>query len=129
MVAVAWARDRFELQMIRGLLRSEGIRSVPQRSPASEARYGGARIDPGWGSQHVMVRADEAERARAIVAETLAENEAADVPEPVNAKYLADAKGRAPRSYGPTGAYLRIFLWAFGAIAVAFLVFLLVRVL
>ncbi len=124
LVAVAWARDRFEAQMIRGLLRSEGIRSFTQRS----AMRGGGRFDPRI-AQHLLVRADEAERARAIVAETLAESEAADVPEPVNAKYLADAKGHAPRSYGPVGASLRILVWGLGSMAIAFAVFLLVRAL
>lgn len=74
-----------------------------------------------------MVRADQAERAQELLA--VLGDPVADFPEPVNAEYLADARGHRPRGYGLLGAYTRIYLWAFGAILLAFGVFLLLRAL
>lgn len=68
-----------------------------------------------------MVLAGQAEKARALLAEV--EQEAP--PEIANSGHPEDASGKKPRGYGLVGAYARIYLWSFGALAVAFGVFLL----
>lgn len=74
-----------------------------------------------------MVHAGHAGETRRLLSETLVE-ERESVSEIANATYLDDAKGRRPRNYGLIGAYTRIWLWSFGAVGVAFGVFLLLRV-
>ncbi len=51
-------------------------------------------------SRRVMVRATEAEKARAL----LVEDEEAAWPEIANAKHLEDTGGRGPRGYGLAGS-------------------------
>ena len=50
-----------------------------------------------------------------------------EIPEPANARYLADAGGRRPRDYSLLGAYTRAWLVALAALALAFVVFLVLR--
>jgi hypothetical protein len=78
--------------------------------------------------QRVMVRADHAEQARALLSETMVEDPQEAWSETTNAHYLEDAGGRKPRSYGVVGAYARSYLLALAVIAVAFGIFLLLRV-
>jgi hypothetical protein len=113
-VEVAFANNPAEAKMVQGLLKGSGIPSLLQ--PVGMSR-----------SRRVMVRATGAEKARALLAETLVEGEEAAWPEIANARHLEDTGGRRPRGYGLAGAYARIWLWSLGAVAVAFGVFLLVR--
>lgn len=128
LVKVAWARDPAEGALMRGLLENAGIPSLLRPEVADGPKLGFALLNPGGGPQQLMVRAEQAERARALLGETLVEDEEAAFPEPVNAEYLEDARGgRKLRSYGVIGAFGRMYLVAFGAFAVAFVVFLLTR--
>lgn len=99
-----------------------------QRVGVDGPQLGSGLLNPGGGQQRVMVLASRAEEARAVLAETLVEDSEA-LPEPVNAAYLADARGHRPRGYGLLGAYARIYLVSLAAIAAALAIFLLVRVL
>ena len=71
-----------------------------------------------------MVRANQADAAQRLLAETLVEDKEA-WPDTANASHLEDAAGKKPRGYGLLGAYARIYLFSFGAIVVALGVFLL----
>jgi len=128
LVKVAWARDHVEGEMMRGLLENAGIPALLRPEAVDGPKVGFGLLNPGGGPQQVLVRAEQAERARALLGETLVEDEATAFPEPVNAQHLEDARGgRKPRSYGLLGAYGRIYFWSFGAFAAAFAVFLLLR--
>lgn len=113
--------------MIKGLLQSAGIDSMVQRAGIGGLQAGTGLLNTGGHGSRVIVRADRADEARAVLAETLSDPEG--FPEPVNAEYLADAEGRRPRRYGLAGAYARIYLWSFVALAVAFAAFMVVRAL
>jgi hypothetical protein len=126
LVQVAWANDRVEAGLIQGLLESAGIPSMPQQVGIDGPQLGHAFLNPTGGSYRVMVDAGRAEEARALLAEALVEEER-EAPEPVNARYLEEARGRGPRNYGPIGAYARIYFWSFVAMATACGVFMLLR--
>jgi hypothetical protein len=128
LVGIAWAKDRYEAAMIKGLLGSAGIPCFTQRAGIDGPLVGSGVINPGGGGLRVIVPASRAEEAQAALAEVLAED-AAEIPEPVNAAYLAEARGHKPRGYGLFGAYARIYAFAFAFFALAFAVFLLVRAL
>jgi hypothetical protein len=74
-----------------------------------------------------MVHANRAEQARALLAETLVEDEEEAAPEIANAKYLEEAGGGRARNYGVVGAYGRALLWSLVVMAAAFGIFLLLR--
>ena len=114
---------------MRGLLESAGIPSLLRPEVPDGPKLGFGLLNPGGGPQQVLVRAEHGERARDLLDETLVEDEEAAFPEPVNAEHLAEAQGRRFRDYGVIGAYARMYAVAFGAFAVAFGVFLLVRAL
>jgi Putative prokaryotic signal transducing protein len=127
LVVVAYAADRIEAGMIQGLLEERGIASALRPIGIDGPQIGIGWLNPGGGSQGVMVVPAQAAVARAVLAEALLEDEDA-TPEPVNARYLEEAKGgRGPRGYGLVGGYARIYLWSFGLMAAAFGIFLLVR--
>jgi hypothetical protein len=84
-------------------------------------------LNPGGGSRRVMVRAEQAEEARALLAEALVEGEQMDSTEIADAPYPAETGRRKPRSYGLIGAYARSLAWSFGVMIFAFAVFLLLR--
>jgi len=44
-----------------------------------------------------------------------------------DSSYVEETEGRKPRNYGLIGAYGRIWAWSLGAMALAFGVFLLLR--
>ena len=111
--------------MIQGLLENEGIPSILEGLGVNGPQLGFGLI--ARNPQKVMVRADQAEQARALLAETLVEDQGEAWQETANAGYLENAGGRKPRGYGVVGAYARIYLWALGIFAVAFGVFLLLR--
>ncbi|MGN6215834.1 MAG: putative signal transducing protein [Solirubrobacterales bacterium] len=124
---VAFVGSEPEAAMVQALLEDEGIRSLQQQIGPAGPMLGYGLLNPGGGSRRVMVHARQAEEARALLADVLAENENG-ATEPVNAGYLEDAAGgHKPRSYGLVGAYARIYLWSFAAMAVAFGVFTLLR--
>lgn len=127
LVGVAYANDRVEAEMIRGVLESRGIPSVLQQVGVDGPALGFGLLNPDGGSQRVMVRAGQVEEARALLAETLAEGEEVDWTETANASHLEETSGRKPRGYGLAGAYARIWAWSFGAMALAFAVFMLLR--
>ena len=113
------------------LLENAGIPSLLEQSGLNvngpQLGFGLLPRGLGGGPQRVMVHASRAEKARALLAETLVESTEEEWPEIANAEHLEVAGGRKPRSYGLVGAYARIYLWAFGIFAVAFGIFLLLR--
>jgi hypothetical protein len=124
-VEVAYANDRIEAEMIQGLLESGGVQSALQALGVEGLQLGFGTLPRS--PQRVMVDSSQAEKARALLAETLIEDEQDTLPESVNADFLEDSGGREPRSYGLVGGYARIYLWSFGIMALAFGVFLLLR--
>ena len=126
-VEVAWARDQVEAGMIHGLLEEAGIRSAQRQDGINGPGLGIGWLNPGGGARTILVNAAQAEEAKRVLGETLAEGELE--VEPVNAEHLADAKGRRPRGYGLIGGYARIYLVSAGAMALAFAIFLAVRAL
>lgn len=120
-----FAPNRTEAEMVQGLLESEGIPSLLQATGVNGPQLG-VGLSPR-SPQRVMVRAEHADVARRLLAETGTE-EGFDVDELANAAYLGKAKGRGPRSYGVIGAYASIWLWSFAVLAVTFGIFMLARV-
>jgi hypothetical protein len=124
-VQIAFADTREEAALIRGLLREAKIRSIARQ----------AGVDGGIGtsslltrsSRRIYVRPQDAAAARALIAETMVEDPAeAEIPEPVNAAYLDEARGHKPRDYNVIGAYARAWvvgIVVLGLILVAFLIF------
>jgi hypothetical protein len=122
-VQIAFADTREEAALIRGLLREAKIKSIARQ----------AGVDGGIGtsslltrsSRRIYVRPEDAAAARTLIAETMVEDPAeAEIPEPVNAAYLDEARGHKPRDYNVFSAYARFYLVAIvvlGVILVAFL--------
>lgn len=128
LVSVAFANDRAEGDMIKGLLESAGISSVLEQMEVDGPRLGFGLLNPDGGSQRVMVRPAQAEAARALLGGTVVPSEAEDRSESDGSPFGEETEGRKPRNYGVIGAYGRIWAWSFGAMALAFGVFLLLRV-
>jgi hypothetical protein len=127
LVSVAFANDRAEGDMIKGLLDSAGIPSVLQQMGVDGPRLGIGLLNPGGGSQRVMVRPAQAEAARALLGEAVAPSEAGDWAEGDGSPDGEEAEGRKPRNYGLVGAYGRIWAWSLSAMMLAFGIFLLLR--
>ncbi len=127
LVGVAYANDRVEAEMIQGLLESAGIPSVLQHVGVDGPQLGFGLLNPGGGSRRVMVHAHHAEEARTLLAQTLVESEQEDWAAVADATHPEDADGGKPRNYGLIGAYARIWAWSLGLMALAFVVFLLLR--
>lgn len=125
LVQVACAQNQPEAEMIQGLLEDRGIPSALQALGINGPQLGFGLLVSN--PQRVMVRTDQAEDARVLLAETMIEGEGGDWSDTANARHLDDLGGRKPRAYGLGGAYLRIYLWSLGAIAAALGVFLLLR--
>jgi hypothetical protein len=51
----------------------------------------------------------------------------AEIPEPANAAYLADATGHKPRDYSLLGAYARAWVVALVVLVLALIVFLILH--
>ena len=129
LIEVAFAGDEAEGLMIQALLEGQGIPSLQQQVSPSGPQLGYGLLNPGGGSRRVMVHAHRAEEARALLVEARSNDEQA-VSEPVNARHLDETRrGRKPRDYGLIGGYARAYLWSFGALALAFGVFMLLRAL
>jgi hypothetical protein len=75
LVKVAFARDRVEGEMMKGLLENAGIPSLLEQEGLSvdgpQLGFGLATRGFGGGPQRVMVHASRAEQACALLAETL----------------------------------------------------------
>jgi hypothetical protein len=132
LVQVAYADDPFNAEMIQGLLENAGIpcllRPAGMTVDGPQLGFGLLARGFGGGPQRVMVHAGKVEAARAVLAETLVEDEEEGWSETTNARHLEEARGgRKPRGYGLVGAYARIWLWSLLAFAVAFGVFVLLR--
>jgi len=127
LVGVALATDRAEAEMIQGLLESAGIPSVLQQVGVDGPLLGVDWLNPGGGSQRVMVHASQSEEAQALLANSLADGERVDLPETAGSPYPEETEGRKPRNYGLIGAHVRIWAWSFGVMILAFAVFLLLR--
>jgi hypothetical protein len=126
LVEVAFVGDEPHALMIQALLEEHGIPSLKQQVTPSGPILGYGLLNPSGGAQRVMVHADRADRARALLEATAAEGESG-LPESANAGHLADSEGRKPRDYGLIGGYARAYLWSFAAMALAFGVFMLLR--
>jgi hypothetical protein len=126
LVEVAFVGNEPEALMIQALLEERGVPSLKQQVTPSGPLLGYGLLNPGAGSQRVMVHAHRAEEARALLAGAELENEQAP-PEPANGEYLADAEGWSPRRYGLIGGFARAFLVSFGLLALAFGVFMLLQ--
>jgi hypothetical protein len=125
LVKVAYAGNRPEAEMIQGLLESAGIPSLLQALGVNGPNLGFGTLPNN--PQRIMVHASQAERARALLADTPAAVGQEALPEPVDADFLEGSGGRKPRSYGLIGGYARIYLWSFGIMALAFGIFLLLH--
>jgi hypothetical protein len=123
-VQIAFADTREEAALIRGLLREAKIKSI-----ARQTSFEGPTLGTGLltrSSRRIYVRPEDATAARILIAETMVEDPAeTEIPEPVNAAYLDEARGHKPRAYSVIGAYARAWLVAIillGLIFVAFLI-------
>jgi hypothetical protein len=125
LVEVAFAGSLPEAEMIQSLLEGAGIPSLLRPTGVDGRMLGIGLLPPG--SQRVMAHTGQADEARALLAETLVEGDQEAEAEIANATHLEEASGRKPRGYGLIGAYARIWLLSFGAMGLAFAVFLLVR--
>jgi hypothetical protein len=132
LVEVAFANSRVEAEMIKGLLENGGIPSLLQSAGLNvdgpQLGYGVLASGFGGGPQRVMVHPHQVEQARALLAETLVEDEGEAWPEIANATHLEEAGGRKPRNYGLVSAYARAMGWSLVIMAAAFGIFLLLRV-
>lgn len=129
LVEVAFVGNEAEAAMIQALLEEQGIPSLQQQVAPSGPQLGYGLLNPGGGSRRVMVHSHRVEEAREVLVDAMGEAEQ-EAPEPVNAEYLEEAQGgRRLRSYGLIGAYARMWLVAFGTMALAFGGFMLARAL
>ena len=125
LVEVMFAADRVEAEMVQGLLESEGMPSLLQATGVNGPQLG-MGLSPR-SPQRIMVRAEHADRARSLLAETGMEKDL-EVDGLANAAHMDEARGRGPRDYGVIGAYARTWFWSLTVLAIVFGVFLLARV-
>lgn len=128
LVEVAFVANRYEAAIVQALLEENEIPSIEQQAGVDGPMLGYGYLT-GAGSRRVMVHADRVEEAQKLLAEAKAEDEQT-APEPVNARYLDEARGGGLRNYGVVGAYARMYLVVFLAMlgfALAFGVFMLLR--
>ena len=126
LVQIAFAETREEAALIRGLLREDGIRSLARQASVNGPALGAGLLTRS--TRRIYVRPDDAAAARRLLAETMVEDPLEEeVPEPANAAHLADAAGHRPRDYTVLGAYTRGWLVALAILALAFVIFLLLR--
>jgi hypothetical protein len=74
-VKVAWAEDEFKAQLIQGLLEDRGIPSIQQQLGLSGRQLGSGWPNPSGGDRNILVPAERAEEARALLDETFAESQ------------------------------------------------------
>jgi hypothetical protein len=125
-VQIAFADTREEAALIRGLLREAKIKSI-----ARQTSFEGPTIGTGLltrSSRRIYVRPEDAAAARTLIAETMVEDPAeTEIPEPVNAAHLDEARGHKPRAYTVIGAYARAWLVAIVLLGLIFVAFLLLH--
>jgi putative signal transducing protein len=129
LVSVAFANDRAEAEMIQGLLESCGIPSAQHHLGIDGPTVGIGLLNPGGGARRVMVRADHAEQARALLAETAGEEGTGRSISAEHPLDVEDVPGREPRNYNLIGAYARAWTLSLVLMSLAFGVFMLLRVL
>ena len=112
--------------LIRGLLREAKIKSIARRTSFESPTLGTGLLTRS--SRRIYVRPEDAAAARTLIAETMVEDPAeAEIPEPVNATYLDEARGHKPRDYNVFGAYARFYLVAIILLGLIFVAFLLLH--
>jgi hypothetical protein len=125
-VQIAFADTREEAALIRGLLREAKIKSI-----ARQTSFEGPTLGTGLltrSSRRIYVRPEDAAAARTLIAETMVEDPAeTEIPEPVNAVYLDEARGHKPCAYSVIGAYARAWLVAIVLLGLIFVAFLLLH--
>lgn len=129
LVPVAFASDRVEAGMLQGLLEDAGIASAQQQIGIDGPSLGYGLLIPGGGSRRILVRARDADEARALLAEARTDSEGFDWPEDDSTSHSEEAEGRGPRNYNLITAYARGWAWSLAAMALAFGVFMLLRLL
>jgi hypothetical protein len=125
LIQIAFADTREEAALIRGLLREEGIRSLAKQAALNGPSLGSGLLTSS--PRRIYVVPEDAEAARKLLAETMVEEPAEEIPEPANATYLADATGHKPRNYTVLGAYARAWIVGLAVLALVFVVLLLVH--
>jgi hypothetical protein len=126
LVQIAFAETREEAALIRGLLREEGIRSLAKQAAVNGPALGSGLLTRS--SRRIYVVPGQAATARRLLAETMVEDPLeAEIPEPANAAYLADATGHKPRDYSLLGAYARAWVVALVVLVLALIVFLILH--
>jgi hypothetical protein len=126
LIQIAFADTREEAALIRGLLREEGIRSLANQGSINGPALGAGLLTRS--TRRIYVRPEDAEAARKLLAETMVEDPLEEeIPEPVNATYLAEAAGHEPRNYTVLGAYARAWIVGLVLLGLVLAVFLLLR--
>jgi hypothetical protein len=127
LVQIAYADTREEAALIRGLLREGKIRSLAKQAAINGPSLGSGLLTSS--PRRIYVVPGDAVAARRLIAETMVEEPAEEIPEPVNAVYLAESEsqGHRPRSYTIFDAYARTYLIAAAVFSVLLLVFLLLH--
>jgi hypothetical protein len=126
LVEIAFADTREEAALIRGLLREGDIRSLAKGASINGPMLGAGLLTSS--PRRIYVNPEDAERARTLLGEIMVEDPLeSEIPEPVNATYLADATGRRPRDYSLLGAYARAWIVAVVVLGIALVVFLVLR--
>jgi hypothetical protein len=126
LVEIAFVGDEHQAAMIQALLKEHGIPSLQQQVTPSGPQMGYGLMNPGGGQRRVMVHAERAGEARALLVDPQLEGE---MPDPVNLEYLEEAQGgRGPRNYSLLGAYARAIGWSFVGMGLLGLVYLLLGV-
>jgi hypothetical protein len=123
LVQIAFADTREEAALIRGLLREVKIRSLAKQGGINGPALGAGLLTRS--SRRIYVVPGDAVAARELLAVTMVEEPAEEIPESANAVHLADAQGRGPRDYTVLGAYARAWLIAIAVLALVLLVFFL----
>jgi hypothetical protein len=129
LVPVAFANDQVEAGMLQGLLEGAGIRSAQQQIGIDGPSLGYGLLNPGGGSRRILVRAGDLDEARVVLAEAAAEDGQFDWPQDAGPAIPEEPGRRGPRNYNLITAYARAWVWSFAALALAFGVFMVLRLL
>lgn len=128
LVQVAFTRDLAEAEMIRGLLEANGIVSMQKSVGVDGPLLGYHLSHPSDGQRLVVVRAEQAPEAEAVLAAAAAAGEGEAMPEIANAGHLANAQGGRLRAYyRPLLRYLGLYVVSIVAMAAILGAYLLYR--
>jgi hypothetical protein len=125
LVEVAYVPDGPQAEMIRGLLESNGIPSLLQQTGVNGPLLGYGLLAEV--RQRVMVDPDQADAARALLANQVGNPKIEAALEAAEFEFPDEARGRGPRNYGLIGGYARIWAWSLAAMGAAFGIFVLLR--